>query len=100
MLTLGNFQNKVSIEFHKCLIDIYKSMKEIKVNNVSDYFLKKFNYISRDYINVSTKIQIFDKLPKAFIELILISSIIFPILILTHYDVKLKNLLPTIIVFE
>ena len=99
MLTLGNFQNKVSIEFHKCLIDIYKSLKEIKVNNVSDYFLKKFNDISRDYINVSTKIQIFDKLPKAFIELILISSIIFPILILTHYDVELKNLLPTIIVF-
>ena len=81
MLTLGNFQNKVSIEFHKCLIDIYKSMKKLKLIMFQIIFYIYIFYILE--INYFFKIQIFDKLPKAFIELILISSIIFPILILT-----------------
>lgn len=78
---LGSNRQKKSGELNKLLIEVFGLIKDIKFLNKERFFLNKFSFIMRDYLNAIKHSYIVSQLPRQIIEILILISISF----LTYY---------------
>ncbi len=78
---LGSNRQKKSGELNKLLIEVFGLIKDIKFLNKEKFFLNKFSFLMRDYLNSIKYSYIVSQLPRQIIEILILISISF----LTYY---------------
>ena len=96
---LGLRRQETSGYLNKNLIEVFNLIKEIKILNKENYFYKDFKFINKDYIKVNKAFSIIIQLPRQLIELLGIFGIAAFLIIYSHYNDSLIDIIPYIGVF-
>ncbi len=105
MLALNLFINRrikrCSVEREKYSEAIYMTanealagIKEIQVNSVQDYFLRRFSQATKKYQHSFTKFNILSNLPRHILETVLFVSMLTALLINLHFGRPPAELIP------
>ena len=95
----GRVNNENVGKFYSNIIQTIECIKEIKVFNKEDYFIKKTNNLSKSVSETDKKYTIFATIPKLFFETFTVCAIIIILGILVYIDYDVKNILPILSVF-
>lgn len=85
-----------SEQYYKTAMESFQSVKEIKIFNVQDYFVKKFLRSFSQYLNGFVKSTVVSSLPRYYLEALLFSAILGMILISVHTNMNYKETIPMI----
>ena len=89
-------RNIFSEQYYKAVTESLQSVKEIKIFNVQEYFVKKFLNSFARYLNSFVKSSVVSGLPRYYLEALLFSAILGSILICVHSKMNYKEFVPMI----
>jgi|LakMenEpi03Aug12_release.lakeMendotaPanAssembly.Ray.scaffolds.fasta_scaffold06329_2 ABC-type bacteriocin/lantibiotic exporter with double-glycine peptidase domain len=98
----GKFSNHSKDRFsksvlrHKNISNILNSIRDIKINNLNNFYLKLFNKFNSDFLKITHKEDLYNPLPKLFLELMLILSFCLFIIFSIFLGVDNNNLLTSL----
>ncbi len=82
-----------NLNFLSILQDTFRSLKDIKVLQKEKYFQKKFDKINEIYKNIIVKVNVFNILPKYFLEPVIVLILVTIIFILHNSQTDNNQLL-------
>ncbi len=85
-----------SEQYYKAAMESFQAVKEIKIFNVQDYFVRKFLRSFSQYLNGFVKSTIVSSLPRYYLEALFFSAILGMILISVHTNMNYKETIPMI----
>jgi ATP-binding cassette subfamily C protein len=85
-----------SEQYYKAAMESFQAVKEIKIFNVQDYFVRKFLRSFSQYLNGFVKSTIVSSLPRYYLETLFFSAILGMILISVHTNMNYKETIPMI----
>lgn len=88
----SNFQE----QYYKTVTESLQSVKEVKIFNVQDYFIRKFVHSFEQYLNSVVKSSFIGSLPRYYMEALLFSGMLSVILISVHTKTNYKEIIPMI----
>ena len=89
-------RNIFSAQYYKAAMESFQSVKEIKIFDVQDYFVRKFLRSFRQYLNGFVKSTIVSSFPRYYLEVLFFSAILGMILISVHTNMNYKETIPMI----
>jgi ABC-type bacteriocin/lantibiotic exporter with double-glycine peptidase domain len=98
----GKFTNhskdrfSISVLRHKNILNILNSIRDIKINNLSNFYSKIFNKFNLDFLRITHKEDLYNSLPKLFLELVLILCFCLFIIISIFFGVDKNSLLTSL----
>ena len=84
----------------KAIIEIFNSIKEIKIFGKEIFFKKKYKDFSKKLLNINTKFNTFNETPRLFAELVIIFTLVFIVIIMSNLDFNKSEILSTITLFS
>ena len=82
-LTLtGKFASNANKKRFKYAIEIFESIKDIKIYKAEKYFLKRYKQPSKDFANYQSRFQTLEQIPKYLLELIAFTCLILVVIFL------------------
>ncbi len=84
----------------KVIIEIFNSIKEIKIFGEETFFKKKYKDFSKKLLNINTKFNTFNETPRLFAELVIIFSLTLIVIIMSNLDFNKSEILSTITLFS
>ena len=96
----GILRNELYTKSFKILQESIGAIKEIKIFNAKNYFVKLFDKNYSNFINYALKNTLIVELPRFFIEIFLFIILIFIVLFLISKEVTLLSILTNIGVFS
>ena len=84
--TLGDKRIFFDTSYLKYSSQVIEGIREIKIYNQSDYFLKKFSYTTKEVYNINWKLETFQNIPRFWLEYIILSFVLFLVLILNKVN--------------
>lgn len=85
-----------SEQYYKAAMESFQAVKEIKIFNVQDYFVRKFLHSFGQYLNGIVKSTIVSSLPRYYLEALFFSAILVMILISVHTNMNYKEIIPMV----
>ncbi len=85
-----------SEQYYKTVTESLQSVKEIKIFNVQDYFIKRFLYSFERYLVSFVKSSFIGSLPRYYMEALLFSGMLGIILISVYTRTDYKTIIPMI----
>lgn len=85
-----------SVLRHKNISNILNSIRDIKINNLNNFYLKLFDKFNLDFLKITHKEDLYNPLPKLFLELLLILSFSLFIIFSIFLGVDNNNLLTSL----
>lgn len=85
-----------SVLRHKNISNILNSIRDIKINNLNNFYLKLFDKFNLDFLKITHKEDLYNPLPKLFLELMLILSFSLFIIFSIFLGVDNNNLLTSL----
>lgn len=96
---LAEFSPIYSQQTFKLVDQALKSIKEIKIKNNYDFYIKKFGKLAKQYANNQTIFVIYSNIPRFFIESIFFILIFIFIFYAQSKDRSLDQFIPTVAIF-
>tara|TARA_B100000989_G_scaffold299017_1_gene291993 strand:+ start:20791 stop:22476 length:1686 start_codon:yes stop_codon:yes gene_type:complete len=84
----------------KVIIEIFNSIKEIKIFGEETFFKKKYKDFSKKLLNINTKFNTFNETPRLFAELVIIFSLTLIVIIMSNLDFNKSEILSTVTLFS
>lgn len=95
----GKIRQKVSNETTKTINHAFGGIKDIKILEVQDYFIKEFKIKNAMDVNIQTKMSTLGLLPRILLEFIAVSGLMSFILIVSIRGGDMTKVIPTIGIF-
>jgi ABC-type bacteriocin/lantibiotic exporter with double-glycine peptidase domain len=83
----------------KALIEIFNSIKEVKIFGKEIFFKKKYKNFSKKSLNINLKFNTFNETPKMFAELVIIFSLVVIVMIMSNLNFSKSEILSTVTLF-
>lgn len=83
-----------SEQMYKAALEPLQAIKEIKIYNVSEFFVNKFYSVSRKYTDSFIKFNVVSALPRYFLESLIFVSALLILLASLYYHWSLTQLVP------
>ena len=84
----------------KVIIEIFNSIKEIKIFGEETFFKKKYKNFSKKLLNINTKFNTFNETPRLFAELVIIFSLALIVIIMSNLNFNKSEILSTVTLFS
>ena len=72
---------------------IIEGYREIKIYNQTNYFLKKFQQINDNIYKINWKLEMFQQLPKYWLEYLILSFVLILVLFLHNNNLGTENIM-------
>ncbi|WGK69053.1 ABC transporter ATP-binding protein [Candidatus Haliotispira prima] len=72
---LGKEQQKVIVEERKTMTQSFSSVKETKVSNSEEFFIREFSAVNYDVMNLDSRILYYQRIPPFILEVVVIFCI-------------------------
>ena len=79
---LGNKRIFFDTSYLKYSSQVIEGVREIKIYNQSDYFIKKFNNTTNEVYNINWKLEMFQNIPRFWLEYLILTFVLILVLIL------------------
>jgi len=83
---LGLTKAELDVSINKSTLQTFQSIKEIKLYESSDFFIKLFNQIIGDYSKIEKTINVFQQIPKLIFEVSLILILSILLFLMNYFD--------------
>ena len=90
---LANQRLEKDTDYLKKSIQIIDGIREIKIYNKSEYFLKNYEQTNKDIFSINWKLELFQELPKYWLEFIILSFILILVSILYTSNPENQNII-------
>lgn len=83
-----------SEKIYKYALEALNAIKEIKIYNVDNFFVKRFSFVSEKYSDGYVKFSLVSNLPRYLMEVIVFCSILGALLISVLENIKIAEIIP------
>ena len=83
----------------KAIIEIFNSIKEVKIFGKEIFFKKKYKNFLKKSLNNNLKFNTFNETPKMFAELVIIFSLVVIVMIMSNLNFSKSEILSTVTLF-
>ncbi|URQ65072.1 ATP-binding cassette domain-containing protein [SAR86 cluster bacterium] len=95
----GRFSNLSATSVVSYLQQMFRGIREVKLFDIDDYFLKKIMLHARNYGNAEASFIIISQLPKYFFEFLLVVFLASTVTFWIYFERDLADLLPILTIF-
>lgn len=95
----GILFRKNALELNKWILQAFGGIKEVKIMNKEDYFLKGYEKVRRQDAFISLRMRMFDNIPKYLMETVCIGGMLGAVAFKVYQGVDLQMFIPVISAF-
>lgn len=95
----AEIRSSFSEQYYQAIMESLQSVKEIKIFNGYDYFVKKYLNSFGHYINSVVKSNALGSIPRYLFESLIFSSVLGVILVGVYSEIDYKQIIPVLAIF-